>query len=102
MTPHYFRTIFSYINGYCSNENDDYYQDGYFWNGTEWVVADEEQHGNNEEIGDNYASNDDVEEELVPEPQQSALAMIGGEDMLGIGSVLCFLDLSFFCLKFLL
>ena len=63
---------------YCSY--DEYYQDGYFWNGTEWVVADE-GNGGNDGTFDGYEENN-VEEEM---PQQSALSLFGGGDMLGKG-----------------
>eukprot|EP00603_Paraphysomonas_imperforata_P002862 CAMPEP_0114420904 /NCGR_PEP_ID=MMETSP0103-20121206/4799_1 /TAXON_ID=37642 ORGANISM="Paraphysomonas imperforata, Strain PA2" /NCGR_SAMPLE_ID=MMETSP0103 /ASSEMBLY_ACC=CAM_ASM_000201 /LENGTH=858 /DNA_ID=CAMNT_0001589401 /DNA_START=93 /DNA_END=2669 /DNA_ORIENTATION=+ len=67
--------------GEQENENyDEYYQDGYFWNGTEWVVADE-VHGENDGTVDGYEENN-VEEEIPPENQQSALSLFGGGDVL--------------------
>lgn len=71
--------IFVFVN----YSYDEYYQDGYFWNGTEWVVADE-VHGENDGTVDGYEENN-VEEEIPPENQQSALSLFGGGDVLGKG-----------------
>jgi hypothetical protein len=58
--------------------NDEYYQDGYFWNGTEWVVAEDVQ-------PDAQVEEEEEEpvEEAVEERKQSSLALFGGGDMLG-------------------
>lgn len=67
---------------FCSY--DEYYQDGYFWNGTEWVVADEIQADATVDGGyDVVGQEQEEEEEDHTEKRQSALSLFGGGDMLG-------------------